>query len=498
MISARIIAVGCLLQLALASSAAERNDGALWRPRFATPAIAALDSSTNRQFTAEVRGTRTATSWSVIISNDLRAWSCPVISAKYSTINRETEPGWRILVGIPADAPPELFTVVVASDQAISMQPQALSVVPSFATDFYVLHITDEQIVNQYHTAPSGMWYNSVGTWEEIKWMQEPVNLINPRLVIITGDQIDYNGALDGWNNWANWDFKPNGKRIFTRDETLALEHRLTDLYKDCHRGYRVPYVSAPGNHDVPPVNKPLIGSNPPLLWHPIAVPIYEAEFGQRSWSLRMGDFYVLMHDWTERGLRDWATADLKQALVDSTITYRLIGQHYTNDQALFPRSCDLMLVGHGHGTATLQSSPYYIYMDGPTFRYGMTGFFNFKRLPHGWSCDQTAAPRDTGKDVWPMFTAEGKVKKVRTDQPDPMNVTADSVTITNDLPENFYDGRVRFIRPKGTHSVHNGTILAQYDFDRASKTAILVKVNIPANGSITVGISPAASTKTF
>ena len=204
------------------------------------------------------------------------------------------------------------------------------------------------------------------------------------------------------------------------------------------------------------------------------------------------------LHDWTERGLRDWAAADFKRALADPTITYRLIGQHYTNDAAFYPRSCDLMLVGHGHGVATLQSSPYYIYMDGPTFRYGMTGFLNFKRLPQGWSCDQTTAPRDTAKDVWPLFAAEGKIKKVRADQPDPMNVMADSISITNELPENFYDGRVRFIRPKGAYSVHHGTVLSQYDFDRATKTAVLVKVNIPANGSITVSLNPAATAKTF
>src|SRR5690348_12271876 len=125
--SVRTTAVACLLLLGLASFASPaRNDGALWRPRFATPAIAALDTSSKRQFTAEVRGTQAATGWSVIISNDLRAWSCTVISAKYATVNRGTEPGWRIIAGIPPDASPELFTVVVASDQTVSAQPQAL------------------------------------------------------------------------------------------------------------------------------------------------------------------------------------------------------------------------------------------------------------------------------------------------------------------------------------------------------------------------------------
>jgi hypothetical protein len=480
----------CLLGRTQQASAVTNDDAAVWRPRFATPAIVALDNPANRQFTAEVRAPASVGGWSLVISNDLRAWTCPVVSTVYSTINRGTEPGWRVKAMVPADASPELFTLVLARDQSVSVQPQAVSVASSFAADFYVLHITDEQIVNQYHTAPSGMWYDSVGTWEELKWMQEPVNLINPRFVVITGDQIDYNGALDGWNNWANWGYQPNGKRTFSKEETLELEKRLSALYKDCHRGYRVPYVEAPGNHDVPPVDKTLVGSNPPLKWHPIAVPVYESEFGQRSFSFSMGDFYVLMHDWSDQALKSWATADYEKSLNDPAITFRLVGQHFNADQAFMPATCDLMLVGHGHTAATLRSSPYYVYEDGPAFRFGSTGFFNFKRTPSGWSCDQTKAPRDMQKDVWPLFTANGETKKVRSDQPDPMNVTADSITVSNDLPENFYDGRVRFICNKGLYSVRNGTILAQYDCADGTRTAVLVRVNIPARASVTATIA--------
>ena len=193
-----------LLLMGLGSLDAEslpRNDGALWRPRFATPAIVALDSAADRQFTAEIKGVPSATGWSVTISNDFRAWDCPVISVVYSRINRGTEPGWQLKARVPANTPPELFTLVIACDKTVSVQPQSVSVTPAFASDFYVLHITDEQIVNELHTDPSGQYWHMVGTWEEMKWMQEPVNLIHPRFVIVTGDKIDFNGALDGWNN---------------------------------------------------------------------------------------------------------------------------------------------------------------------------------------------------------------------------------------------------------------------------------------------------------
>jgi Calcineurin-like phosphoesterase len=462
-----------------------KNDAALWRPRFATPAIVALDSASNRQFVAEVRASAAAAKWSVTLSNDLRAWKCDVVSSVYGKINRDTERGWRVVARVPVDISPELCSVVISSSEAVSVQPQAVSIAPSFSTDFYILHISDEQIVNEKHTDPSGQYYKMVGTWEEIKWMQEPVNLINPRVVIITGDQIDYNGALDAWNNWANWGYKPHGKKTFSSEETLAIQHRLIAMYKDCHKGYRVPYAEAPGNHDVPPVDKPLAGSK--ILWHPVAAPIYESAFGQRTYSFRMGDFYVLMHDWTERSLRNWAQVDYAAALNDPAVKFRLIGQHFNADQAFCPDQCDLMLVGHGHTCKTLNAAPYYIYEDGPAFKYGTAGFFNFRRQTNGWTCDQTVQPRSLTRDTWPLFTDNGALKKVRANRPDPMNISDREVTITNDLPQTFYDGRVRFVLPKGQYHAVNGAILSQYECDRGKKLALLVRVNIPAKGAVQV-----------
>jgi hypothetical protein len=483
-----------LVTLSARVEAASKSDAALWRPRFATPALVALDSTADRQFNAEVRASAAAHDWSAAIANDLKTWRCQVVSATYSKINNGTEPGWQIRLSVPADASPELCSLTVTCNESTSAQPQAVSVVPAFETNFYILHITDEQIVNQMHTDPSGQYYKMVGTWEEMKWMQEPVNLINPRFVLITGDQIDFNGALDGWNNWANWGYKPRGQKEFTRQETTNLEYRLSAMYKDCHTGYRVAYVETPGNHDVTPPKKLLAGS--PIDWHPISVGVYEQEFGQRSYSFRMGDFYVLMHDWSDAGLKAWAAKDYETALDDPTVKFRLIGQHYhakwsgapTGNDAFRPAKCDLMLIGHGHKTVTVQTAPYYIYMDRAAFFWGTAGFFNFERAADGWTCDQTIAPRDEARDVWPLFTDNGVTKNVRASQPDTMNLT-NAVTIVNDLPQDFYDGRVRFLLNKGDYrTVENGTILSEYNCANDTKTAVLVRVNIPARGSITVG----------
>ncbi|HTV41747.1 MAG TPA: metallophosphoesterase [Candidatus Sulfotelmatobacter sp.] len=474
------------------------DDAALWRPRFATPAIVALDSPVDRTFTAEVKAPPSARDWSASIANDLKSWPCEIVSATYAAIDNDSEQGWQIKIRVPSDASPELFALTIACDKCAATQPQAVSVITDFATDFYILHMSDEQIVNQYHTDPSGQYYHMVGTWEELMWMQQSVNLINPRFVLVTGDQIDFNGALDGWNNWANWGYTPKGKKIFSFQETSNLELRLSAMYKDCHKGYHVPYVETPGNHDVTPPGKLLSGSH--IDWHPISASIYEQQFGQRTYSFRMGDFYVLMHDWSDAGLADWAAKDYDAALNDPTIRFRLIGQHYhakwngapTGNYPFTPTNCDLMLIGHGHRTLTIQTSPYYIYMDGATFFWGRSGFFNFRRAADGWTCDQTQGPRDVKKDVWGLFTDNGATREVSADVPDTRNITNNFVTINNALPEEFYDGRLRFILPKGYYDqAVNGTILAQYNCFNETRTAVLVKVDIPASGTITVSIVP-------
>ncbi|MGH7978785.1 MAG: hypothetical protein ACREE6_05375, partial [Limisphaerales bacterium] len=206
------LSLAVFLGLAAGSNAirhrSRQNNAALWRPRFVTPAIIALDRPADRTFTAEVTAPPSARDWSASVANDLKTWPCKIVSAKYASIDNHSKPGWRIQIRVSADTSPELFTLNIACDKFAAAQPLAVSVIENFAADFYILHESDEQIVNQFHTDPSGQYYKMVGTWQELKWMQEPVDLINPSFVLVTGDQIDFNGALDGWNNWANWGYK--------------------------------------------------------------------------------------------------------------------------------------------------------------------------------------------------------------------------------------------------------------------------------------------------
>jgi len=60
----------CLLSFpTCTASAATTNDAALWRPRFATPAIVGLDSPSNRQFAAEIKAPHSAKNWIASLAN---------------------------------------------------------------------------------------------------------------------------------------------------------------------------------------------------------------------------------------------------------------------------------------------------------------------------------------------------------------------------------------------------------------------------------------------
>lgn len=61
--------------------------------------------------------------------------------------------------------------------------------------------------------------------------------------------------------------------------------------------------------------------------------------------------------------------------------------------------------------------------------------------------------------------------------------------TITNRVPLNFYDGRVKFLMAKGNYSVTGGQVLAQYDYRDGARTAVIVRVDIPCgSGSAASG----------
>jgi len=135
----------------------------------------------------------------------------------------------------------------------------------------------------------------------------------SPRFALVTAIKIDYNGRSTAGTIGqlgipaGPHNISPKGIRR-PREAPERNVHRVS-----C--GYRVPYVEAPGNHDVTPADKRCLAR----IFSGTRFPreLTKTYFGQRSWSLRMGDFYVLMHDWIRSRLERLGGGGLSASLAD-------------------------------------------------------------------------------------------------------------------------------------------------------------------------------------
>ncbi|MCP3137761.1 CBM96 family carbohydrate-binding protein [Pyxidicoccus xibeiensis] len=438
----------------------------LWVPRPHNPAFATPGGS----FSAEVRGpaTLSPTGFAAALRNELRSWPAAVTAATYGPIHHGKENGWRLTLAVPADLPPELFDVeVVHATGPGTKSERSLQAVKSFEEPFYILHISDQHVGDVTAVSPNGATGPGNGSVDAMKWAAPVFNVINPRFVLITGDNSHVYYNATGWGG-------------------MDLSTRRLRMWREGLRTWRVATASTTGNHDV--------GYSSYIFsaeWRPV----YEREIGQRVYSFRMGSFYVMSNELTYRDYYDWAKADFQATFSDPTVKYRLVAQHYPDawiDVADATYPANLLLVGHNHSTTVLGTSPFPKLSVGSAQNYYTSAFFNFERTPAGgWQAPQ-ATNHGTGKNVFTLYGDWGAPKvSLAFDRANDGTQTTNVARVTNGLPLNFYNGRVKFVMARGRYALSGATVEAQYDVP-GSKTAVLAKVNIPSSGSAAVTITPA------
>lgn len=429
---------------------------AICRPRIGVPAFV----ETNGVFLVEVDAQRSlqASQWRVKLFNDLREWTdCRVEKAEYGQfVYNNSRNGWRLKVRVSTNIPPELFGITVSHQQGgTAKSGHSLKAVQAMESSFYILHFADPQIKEQKATAANGQGGN-YGSADAMQWAAQPFNLINPRFMISTGDEME-----DGDVNTAE-----------------KFKWYLAAMDK-----FDFPVLVTRGNNDRGDIN----------LW--------KSGIGQPTYSISMGSFFVYMCDASKSGneMRTWFTSDYSASFTNRSVKYRLLGQHF-NSSADAKTPCaftppegkwpDLMLVGHNHAFKTLQSAPYIVLSSGPAFNYGRAGFFDFARTDSGWTCSSVSA-HGAGNVVQP-FGDNGKpaLTCVYSNQNNGTAV-ANSAEIGNSLGLDFPDGRVRFLMRRSVrgYKTTGGVKLSEYDYAGGSNTAVLVKVNILKNVRTTVSV---------
>lgn len=401
--------------------------------------------------------------WTSKLKNDLSEWKTEIKSVMPGKIHHGTENGLKIEVVIPENTPPELMELVIYHPSGVRYSsPRAVSVVPDFEEDFYIIHQSDEHMTIDKAVEPGGKsskkWGN--GSKEALQWLTPILNIINPRFVLHTGDNTQIYHEPDLWVG-----IEEAGNRM--------------ERFIDGISGYQVPTVFIPGNHDM---------GFPGYIENQEWRKIYHRTVGKSTFSFTMGSFYFLGSEWTNPGFLDWAKEDYLLNYNNPTIKYRLLASHYYDgleaNTTIAPaeKPADLLLIGHNHRTRVLQENPYHVLSVGTAQDYQRAAFFYFERSPAGWTTAQPLSHAE-GINVHRLVGDYG-LPTVASEFSVDNNGTAESnyVNITNNLSLHFYNGRIRFLMEKGNYSVNGGEILSTYDYDEGSKTAVIVKVDIKGN----------------
>lgn len=433
----------------------------IWTPRWVNPAFAQPADT----FDVEVRAASLPVAgWTAELRNDIRSWDAEV-TVRTGKVYYGREDGYIFTVTVPDDISPELFSLVLINNQEkFITSANCLKVVQDFEEDFYILHISDEHVMRPKAEHPNGSShpdprYNN-GSIEMVNWATDSINIINPRFVLHTGDNVQF------------WHESNSTQPLETVGKPNLINYRNAKLQ------YKVPTLMVGGNHDT--------GYTPQYIlfdeWHEH----YEKVMGQRAFSLRLGSFYVITSEWTIDEHIQYSKDQLAASFDDPSIKFRLWASHYYDGLGK-PRTImteekpiDLGLIGHGHKAQTVQETPFPVHMTASGLSGMEHSFYNFNKEQDGsWICPQITS-RENGIDRFKFFEDWGTNPIVsQTFESDNNGTqTENKVSILNRVRQNFYDGRVRFLMQKGEYEVEGGTILAQYDYD-GNKTAVVVQVDI-------------------
>ncbi len=421
---------------------------AIFRPKFGVPEFPLTNQGAFR-VEVEAASGLDPRGWNARLANDLRAWTCSVAQAAYGrVVNCNSQTGYLLTVRAPAGIPPEVFDLTVGHAAAGSATSRhCVRPLPATETNFYILHFADPQVVSEKAAHPSGRG-GRYGSVEAIAWCAPAINLINPRFLINTGDEVD-NGVA-----------------------------ALYPKYLDALKRLDVPLLITRGNND----------------WG--SLDAWKRDIGPPTYSLRLGSFYIGMKDYLSDENLAWFTNDVAGSFADPQIAFRLFGQHFiTGDRSYAPPPGlypDLMLVGHIHIFATLSLEPYPVLASRKACDYGACAIFEFLRTDRGWTCP--SIPVHGFGNVLTLHGDWGKPPRVacvysnRNDGA----ALANTAFITNSLAYDFWDGRVRFLMRKSPagFAVSGGDLVAEYDY-APTRSAALVRVNIRRNALTSVSIAP-------
>lgn len=454
-------------QIAPRRSEATRPSFTLVNPRLAHPVFVEPGGECNIEVETPAR--LDPARWSVLLSTDLgAAWACQIVDISDQGIDYGRRAGWRLRVRVPSDITPELMTLQVDHPDAAGPvdEVRAISVVPSLWTDGYLLHLTDEHVmydsVKHYACENPKSGYRSA---DLVRWATPVVNILNPRLVINSGDQA-HQYATTGYR--------------------YSYSEDIYRCYLNAKRGYRVPTMMVLGNHEVHEQDAEQRARDW-ARWEGLA--------GRRYYHIRVGSLVIYAHDYLDPVSKAFIAEIYQQSFRNGSIEGRVFVQHHTWAQGYQPpydKAPTVMLIGHLHRQSVEDRWPAPILMSMAAHNYATGSLIRLKRRAGRWTTDAANDWSSCGLKLVGDYGAPNIA--VSSTQPNDGSSRANRVTVTNKLAQGFSDGRVRLIMADGRYTVRGGNVLHRHRI-AGGKTVVLIQIDVTAKDSLELEVTAQTDT---
>lgn len=387
----------------------------------------------------------------------------------------------KLTVEVPAGAPADRYALVLDTTRGEEKSPGGVKVVREFKTEYHIMHISDVhayQKMKQYGQAPQ----------LKVSMLADMANIIDPEMVFFTGDHMYF----------------PNDERINEYYEGgYSLHGREMNGLHDFHAAT----FEAVGNHDYQTESAP--GEEPKRI---DKIKHWNRNFGLQAYHFTYGDgrFMVVNNSMGDyRNQIDEAVAWINGAGKGS---FRLGAFHIRELSRPFHDALKenrtpltLCLAGHEHNKA--EGNPWSVngdpviyiasairdYMDFNLFKVdAVKGTFVPVSGPDARVMPFENTPSSAGNDpakYHPKLTLSFAHANDGT-------VTANTATLTNRFDFSIAGARVRFVMKKGSaYSVTGPAVITQqFEGDGDAGRVVDVRVDLAANSTRKVGVSPDSS----
>jgi hypothetical protein len=387
----------------------------------------------------------------------------------------------KLTLGVPAGTPADRYALVLHTTRGEEKSPGGVKVVKEFKNEYHIMHISDMhayQKLKLYGQAPQ----------LKVSLLADMANIIDPEMVFFTGDHMYF----------------PNDKRI---NEYYAGGYKLHGREMNGLHGFHAATFEAVGNHDYQTESAP--GEEPKRI---DKIRHWNRNFGLQAYNFTYGNgrFMVVNNSMGAYGnqIEDavaWIKGAGKGNFRLGAFHIRELSQPFHGALKENRTPLTIALAGHEHNKASGNPWPVngdpIIYIASAIRDY--TDFNLFKVDAVKGTCVPVSGPdaRVFPFEKPPSHTENNPAKyhsklTLSHAHANDGSATANTALLTNRFDFGIDGARVRFVMKKGyVYSVTGPAVITQqFEADGGAGRVVDVRVDLDANSTRKVGVSPVSS----